>query len=229
MGAAAGAVNRGLCGAGRRPHGTVTRISEQAHWHPPRAAGNLPRKMRQIDAPQDPPRRRKRGFEPASGLLAAHIRRAAEGRGIAATRLLTHWPEVVGADTAAICRPVKMAHGKGGMGATLTLLTSGAHAPRLAMMLPLIREQVNACYGWNAVARIAITQTAASGFAPAQAGFAEAQAGFAAAPPTPTPAVVARAEAAAEGIDDPDLAAAMRRLALGFYSRRDASRKGRPQ
>ena len=52
--------------------------------------------------------RRMRGFEAASGLLKDRIRSAGESRGFAVTRLLTHWPEVVGEDLARVTRPVKV-------------------------------------------------------------------------------------------------------------------------
>ena len=108
---------------------------------------------------QQGPGRRMRGFEAASGLLRDKIRSLGESRGFAVSRLLTHWAEVVGDEVAATARPVKIGYGKGGMGATLTLLTTGAVAPVLQMQLPAIREKVNACYGFNAISRIHITQT----------------------------------------------------------------------
>ena len=117
------------------------------------------------------PPRRSRGFRQASSLLASQIRHAAEGRGFAVARLLTHWAEVVGADVAARARPIKIGHGRGGMGATLTLLTTGPYAPLLEMQLPTIRDRVNACYGYNAISRITLTQTAPTGFAEGQASF----------------------------------------------------------
>lgn len=171
-----------------------------------------------------------RGFEPAAGILAGAVRRAGEGRGFAVARLLTHWPEVVGADIAALCRPVRITHarggakGEGGLGATLVLLTTGPHGPRLEMMLPQIRDRVNACHGWNAVARVTLTQTAAAGFAEGQAVFTPAPRPV---PPAPSAEALARARAAAEGIDDPTLAAAVARFATLYLSRRDAIRKGR--
>ena len=117
------------------------------------------------------PPRRSRGFRQASSLLASQIRHAAEGRGFAVARLLTHWAEVVGADVAARARPIKIGHSRGGMGATLTLLTTGPYAPLLEMQLPTIRDRVNACYGYNAISRITLTQTAPTGFAEGQASF----------------------------------------------------------
>ncbi len=165
-------------------------------------------------------RRRLRGFEPTGSLLRDRIRTAGESRGFAVSRLLTHWAEVVGADTAAICRPVKIGYGKGGFGATLTLLTTGATAPLLQMQLPTIRERVNACYGYNAISRVAITQTAPSGFAEGQAAFAPAPRKTPAAPP---PEVQRKASEVAGGIADSDL-----RMALEALAQNVLSRTGRP-
>lgn len=180
--------------------------------------------------PDTPARRRMRGFEAAASLLATRIRSVGETRGFAVARLLTHWDEVVGPELAAHTRPVKISHGKG-FGATLTLLVPGARAPLITMQLEQIRQRVNACYGFNAVARITLTQTAPVGFADAQ-GFAEAQAGFAGArraPPAPSPAQTAQAEQIAQDFTDPQLAAAMRQMALNILSRKDANdRKAHP-
>ena len=99
------------------------------------------------------------------------IRKASEDRGFAVTRLLTHWSEVVGEAVAQTATPVNVSYGKGGMGATLTLLTTGAQAPLLEMQKEQIREKVNACYGYRAIARVRITQTAPTGFADGRVTF----------------------------------------------------------
>jgi len=161
-------------------------------------------------------RRRLRGFEPAGSLLRDKIRTAGESRGFAVSRLLTHWAEVVGPDTAAICRPVKIGYSRGGLGATLSLLTTGAQAPLLQMQLPAIRERVNACYGYNAISRLAITQTAPSGFSEGQAAFAPAPRKPQAAPP---PDVQDKASKVANGVADGDLRVALEALAQNVLSR----------
>ncbi len=161
--------------------------------------------------------RRRRGFEPAFSLVANRVRQAGEARGFAVARLLTDWAEVVGAEIAARSRPVKISHGKG-FGATLTLLTTGAQAPLVEMEAPRIRERVNACYGYNAIARVRITQTAPTGFAEGQAIFAPAPKPQ---PAPPDPARLQAARAAGEGIEDPTLRAALERLALNLMSRPD--------
>ncbi|EAQ26127.1 MULTISPECIES: DUF721 domain-containing protein [unclassified Roseovarius] len=111
------------------------------------------------------------GFKRTSALLQTSIRRASETRGFAQSRLLTHWAEVVGDEIAAVARPVEVSYARQGMGATLTLLTTGAQAPMLDMQKEKLRERVNAVYGYNAIARIRITQTAPVGFAEGQVDF----------------------------------------------------------
>lgn len=161
---------------------------------------------------QRDPERRNRGFERASGLLAARIRRAGEGRGFAVSKVLTHWPEIVGEEVAALARPVKVSYGREGFGATLTLLTTGAAAPLVQMRLPHIRDRVNACYGYGAISHVRVTQTAAE-------GFAEAPAAFAPQPPEPRPELADEARAAAGDVADPQLRQALQALALNVLSK----------
>jgi hypothetical protein len=168
------------------------------------------------------PKRRGRGFEPAAGLLKDRIRAAGESRGFAVARLLTHWAEVVGEETAAMARPVKVGYGREGFGATLTLLTTGAAAPVLQMQLPKIRDRVNACYGYNAISRVAITQTAPLGFAEGQVAF-----GPAPTPPpaAPDPAIMAEARTLSGEVQDPGLRALLEALGEKVLSRR-GTKKG---
>lgn len=161
--------------------------------------------------------RRMRGFEPASGLLKDRIRSAGESRGFANTRLLTHWADVVGADLARSTRPVKVGYAKGSFGATLTLLVKPTDAPMVQMQLPRIKDRVNACYGYAAIGRVLLTQTAAM-------GFAEGQAQFTPAPtpekPPPPPEVIAKARDTAEGVQDEGLRKALETLAQNILTRR---------
>ena len=84
------------------------------------------------------------------------------------------------------------------------------------MQLPRLRDRVNACYGYNAVQRIALTQTAAIGFAEGQASFGQAPP----APKPPDPALIAEADGVARQFTDPTLAEAMARLAMNVAGRR---------
>jgi hypothetical protein len=167
--------------------------------------------------------RRMRGFEATSNLLKDRIRTAGEARGFAVTRLLTAWAEIVGADLAAVTRPVKIGYGKGGMGAALTLLTTSSNAPMVQMQLPVIKEKVNACYGYAAISRITLTQTAPTGFAEGQASFTHAPAPK----PAPEPAIQAEAVRAAAGVHDNALRDALESLTQNFLSRAK-SQRGRP-
>ena len=158
-----------------------------------------------------PPRRATtKGFKRADALLTGQIRKASESRGFAQSRLLTHWAEIAGQDAAAIARPVEVSYGRGGMGATLTLLTTGAHAPIIEMQKEQLRAKVNAVYGYNAIARIRITQTAAQGFAEGQVAFEHRSA------PAPVaeadPAIQRRAKEFAQPVADTGLRDALARL-----------------
>ena len=116
-------------------------------------------------------RHKSKGFTQAGQLMQADIRRAGESRGFSVSKLLTHWSEIMGNDVASISVPVNVRYGRQGLGATLTLLTTGANAPILEMQKQRIREKANACYGYNAISKIQITQTSATGFADGQVEF----------------------------------------------------------
>ncbi|MFV2038273.1 MAG: DUF721 domain-containing protein [Paracoccaceae bacterium] len=159
---------------------------------------------------------RRRGFERASGLLQDQIRSVGAARGFAVSRLLTHWAEIVGEETAATALPVKISYGHGGLGATLTVLTTGAMAPMLQADLPRIREKVNACYGYAAISRIRITQSAPTGFAEGKIAFSPAPTAKAA---PPDPRIARAAHESARGIDDHELRDAVEALGRNVLSR----------
>ena len=168
--------------------------------------------MRNTATPQNPTRR-KRGFQRAASLVAGRVRAAGETRGFAVSRLLTHWAEVAGPDIARVCRPVDVSYGRS-FGATLTLLTTGAEAPMLEMQKETLRERVNACYGYAAIQKIRITQTAATGFAEGRASFEPA--------PSTAPKlapITPRALEAADGVADSELRAALERLGANVISK----------
>ncbi|QPM91745.1 DUF721 domain-containing protein [Pseudooceanicola algae] len=153
------------------------------------------------------------GFTRAHGLMETRIRKAGETRGFAEARIITHWEEVAGTEISAIARPVKVTYprGSGNLGATLVLLTTGAHAPVLEMQKETLRQRVNATYGYNAISRINITQTAPTGFAEGQVAFRTREKPLS--PPPPDPALLARAAEVADGIRDEGLKAALETLA----------------
>lgn len=167
-----------------------------------------------------PPRRTTtKGFARTASLLTGKIRKASESRGFAQSRLLTNWAEVVGDDAASISRPVEVSYGRGGMGATLTLLTTGANAPVLEMQKEQLRTRVNAVYGYNAIARIRVTQTAATGFAEGRVAFEHAPKKTATAP---DPVLREKANQKAAGIGDDSLRDALARLGENILNKQNS-------
>lgn len=157
-----------------------------------------------------------KGFKLTASVLSDRIRRAGESRGFAVSRLLTHWEEIAGPQIAAVARPVRIGYGRGGFGATLTVLTTGPQAPMLEMQKEKLREKVNAVYGYNAISRVSITQTAPEGFSEGQIQLR---------PPRnrnrggPDPAATGKATELADGIGDDRLRAALERLGGNVLSR----------
>lgn len=157
-----------------------------------------------------------KGFARTSSLLRENIRKAGESRGFAVSRVLTHWAEIVGQDIATICQPVDVSYGRQGFGATLTVLTTGPQAPMLEMQKETLRAKVNAVYGYNAIARLRITQTAATGFAEGQAVFAHKKNPE---DTPPSPQIQAEAASMARSAEDPDLRQALERLAANVLNK----------
>ena len=157
------------------------------------------------------------GFKRSGKLLSQRIRKATETRGFAVSRVVTHWAEIVGDDIAAVARPVEISYGRHGLGATLTVLTTGAQAPMLEMQKDKLRAKVNAAYGYNAVSKVRLTQTSAKGFAEGQAQFA----------PKPTQdkpiddLTRKQASVMAENVEDEGLRDALETLAQNFLKNRD--------
>ena len=101
----------------------------------------------------------KSGFRKASILMKKSIQKASESRGFAQSRVLTHWNEIVGEEISSVSIPTKVSYKTDGLGATLTILTSGPNGPILEMQKEFIRNKINAVYGYNAVHKINITQS----------------------------------------------------------------------
>jgi len=173
-------------------------------------------------APRSAARKRGYGFTAMSGLIQHRVKGAGEKRGFAVMRLLTHWEEIVGPDMARLATPVKMGYGREGFGATLTILVTGANAPMVQMQLPQIRERVNGCYGYAAVSRVAITQTAPTGFHEGRTPFD----GPAKKQKPPVTAEVKKASAElSDGVEDDGLKQALDLLARNVLSRKQAQER----
>tara|TARA_B100001093_G_scaffold502378_1_gene555273 strand:+ start:256 stop:783 length:528 start_codon:yes stop_codon:yes gene_type:complete len=149
------------------------------------------------------------GFKRTSVLLERRIKDVSQNRGFAQSRVLTHWSEIAGTDIAKIAQPTNVSYSAQGMGATLTLLARSGHGPELEMQKEKLRERINAVYGYNAITRIKISHTSASGFAEAQTAF----------DPSPAPAaprvdkkIAEQARKTASPVEDQDLRRALEQL-----------------
>lgn len=175
------------------------------------------------DDQTEKPVRRVRKFTQAGALLTQRVRGAGAKRGFAETRLLTRWGEICGTELAAIARPLKVSYARDGMGATLILACEGARAPEVQMQAETIRERVNACYGYNAISRVRITQEDSAGFAEAQKAFTGATAPAAEAPPDP--ALTRAASERVAGVGDEGLRRALETLGRNVLARDRAGGK----
>lgn len=155
--------------------------------------------------------RKARGFVRAGGLIEPQVRVCAGKRGFVQARLRALWPDIAGAEFAAICTPVKLARARGPAGGLLTVAVSGPHAPQLQMLLPLLRERINAALGPGTVGRIQLTQ--------AVHGFAEPPRPFAAEAPPPPPPRLGAMAGPLSTIGDDGLRAALETLARNVLSR----------
>ena len=147
------------------------------------------------------------------------MRTAAAKRGFAQARLRALWPEIAGAGIRRDLRAAAPARTRGPAGGLLTLAVSGAHAPQVQMLVPLLRERVNAALGPGTVGRIQLTHAAA--------GFAEPARAFrpAAKPPPPD---IGPLKGELSSIGDGDLRDALETLARNVLSRTRNPKRSEP-
>ncbi len=166
------------------------------------------------------------GFVRAGGLIEAQMRTAAARQGFAQARLRALWPEIAGPEFAAVCAPVRLTRRRGPAGGLLTVAVSGAHAPQLQMLVPLLRERINATLGPGTVGRIQLTQ--------AVHGFAEPAARYRP-PRTPGPEIadpgvadLGPVRATISSIGDGELRGALETLARNVLSRNRNPKRSEP-
>jgi len=140
-----------------------------------------------------------------SQIVGQTIADAFARQGFAATGLVTHRPEIVGAEIADHAEPMRMiwprrVHEDDPEPATLVLRVEGPVALEMQHLSGVIVERVNRFFGWRAVGRIQIRQ------APLMRREKKK------APPAPDPEVVGRLAAAMGDIADEGLRNALARL-----------------
>lgn len=115
------------------------------------------------------PPRRSRGFTRAGGLIGRQMSTVSARRGFVQARLIALWPEIAGTDIAAVTLPVKLVTARGPAGGLLTLAVSAARGPEVQMLIPALRDRINAALGPGTVGRIVLTQAHPGTIAPGAA------------------------------------------------------------
>lgn len=138
-------------------------------------------------------------------LVGKTIEDAFAKQGFASIGLVTHWPEIVGAEIADHAEPMRMiwprrVHEDDPEPAALVLRVEGPVALEIQFLSGQIIERVNRFFGWRAVGRIQIRQ------APLKRLQKKPP------PPGPDPALVAKLAASMNDIGDDGLRDALARL-----------------
>ena len=101
--------------------------------------------------------------KPLSQLLGKTIADLLAKQGFASTGIITHWPDIVGAEIADHAEPMRMiwprrVHEDDPEPATLVLRVEGPVALEIQHLSGVIIEKVNRFFGWRAVGRLQIRQ-----------------------------------------------------------------------
>jgi hypothetical protein len=112
-----------------------------------------------------------RGRKSQATALGAHMREAVgaalAARGLGEASLISHWPDIVGADIARFARFERLNWPpRGGRtapeaerpSATLILRIDGAYALEAQHLAKLVTERINAHLGWRCIAKVAFRQ-----------------------------------------------------------------------
>ena len=103
--------------------------------------------------------RRYRGARALAALLPKAAGAVFRRRGFAEANILTHWPDIVGAQIAADTAPQRLIFPTGSRrGGTLHVHVAGALATELQHLEPLVVERINTFFGYGAVARFKLVQ-----------------------------------------------------------------------
>jgi hypothetical protein len=139
--------------------------------------------------------------------------------GFAYGELIARGPEIVGEQLAPHCQPRRIRWPRGAaasgppLGGTLLIEAAPGRALDLHYEVPRIIERVNGFYGYGAIAGVKIT-----------AGSGPLRGPVTATPPAEAPA---RLRQETETVEDPELRAALQRLAAGIASRAPSSPQGK--
>lgn len=128
-------------------------------------------------------------------------RPALKAQGLAGSRILTEWASIVGPQLAQHSLPESLSFPRGKKtGGTLMISTENGFATQLQHMQPMILERLASYFGYMAVSRVTISHS----WVPPQAAKPK---------PAPHAALPKGAAAMTDGVDDPELKAALASLA----------------
>ena len=102
---------------------------------------------------------RAHGPRALAALLPKVAAPALRRRGFSAVEIVTTWAEIVGPALAGESAPERLSFAHGARsGGTLHVRASGSIALEMQHLAPIIVERINTCFGYAAVARIALVQ-----------------------------------------------------------------------
>jgi hypothetical protein len=147
---------------------------------------------------------RKAYPRPLADMIKPCLGEAFARQGFASADIVTHWPQIAGAEIAAHAQPIKLQWPRGDVEdpepATLVLRVEGPAAIEIQHLSGVILERVNRFFGWRAVKRIALRQAPLTRRAPRRA------------PSAPDAETIARAAEGLPDIADEGLRQALARL-----------------
>ncbi|MEN8721365.1 MAG: DciA family protein [Alphaproteobacteria bacterium] len=105
--------------------------------------------------------RRSRGFEPVADRLPGLTDQILRKRGFVKSEIIRQWQDIAGPELGPLCQPMEIRFpGLAARDGILTLRASGAAAPLIDMEAPRLIERINQFYGYKAIARLKIAQSA---------------------------------------------------------------------
>lgn len=157
-----------------------------------------------------PPKKRPRAARSLAELAPECLGGALKSQGFANAEIVTRWPEIVGPELAECSEPVRLAWPRRGPAAdpaapapqaTLVVRVEGAFALELQHMAAIVVERVNRYFGWACVGGLRFQQ-----------GPVRRPAKGASARPPLDPAIRQQVAGLVQGVEEPRLADALRRL-----------------
>ena len=125
--------------------------------------------------PENPTKRRYSLFSKSlKSCIDPLVRPVFKAQGLAASKLIAEWEQLVGKELARHTLPLKLTFARDkNHGGTLTVSCTGAYAVTLQHMQPILIERIASYFGYKAVERILIEQRPMEAVAPAKRSVAK--------------------------------------------------------